>query len=139
MPTQTSVRLREDVEKFIESLAIGDTTKTDVINALLTKMKENMEKGIESVNEIEIPLKETELEKAMKTINASGIRIYFCEQPYMKDQHHKHISELPCIKDPNFRCNEKCARMWTEDDSLCPLFVHKEWRKLISENVSKIL
>ena len=83
--------------------------------------------------------KEIQIQATLKELHAKGMRVYFCEQPHISQQHYKHISELPCIKNPEFQCDEKGAKMWTEDESLCPLFIHKEWRKLLRENISEIL
>ena len=60
MVKPTSIRLKGDIDKFVDLMVIGDETKTDTINRLLQKAKEDKEKGTESTTEARIKEPTTE-------------------------------------------------------------------------------
>lgn len=153
MNKQTSVRLDEDVDRFLESLTSEEATKTDMINGILRKAKENIEKGIESTTEIRIPFSEDleakadELGKILAQVN-KAIRIYYCEE-YERLTHKSgslsgdqltSLSQCPCIKDPNRVClaAEKYREEYQKKGEVyCILDVHREWRQFISGYLNK--
>jgi len=147
MVTQTSVRLREDLEKFVESLTSSETTKTDVINVALLRMKEAFEKGIEQTTEIRLPVSNdadatSELREALKKISKE-MREYSCFewQYYHKkpnDNLPHSLSDIPCIQNSNHICRLSKQEREEEDiapENLCPLEQHKEWRDLIAKHL----
>lgn len=141
MTKQTSVRLDQDVEKFIESLTTTEFTKTDIINGIMRQAKENMEKGIKSTTEIRIPfskdmdIKVTELEKVLETINKI-MRSYFCWEAQSSKNYSNGSSlpssmiEFPCIRNIEHDCKEG-----KDPHDICPLEQHREWRELLKRHL----
>lgn len=66
MPKPTSIRLTEDMKKFIDSWAIDNMTKTELINMIMQTGKEALEKGKESRTEARITEPTTENPKAIE-------------------------------------------------------------------------
>jgi hypothetical protein len=116
MVKQFSIRLTEEIEKFVDSWAIGDVTRTDVINILLQKAREDMEIGKESRTEARMIVETPNLRKALMVDGYCGECASLAEPEAIK--------KIPCIRDANFDFFH-----W-KDCQECALF-SKEIRELL--------
>lgn len=161
MVKQTSVRLDEDNQHYIESKESDTTTATDIINGLLRIARKNLENSIEATTEVRIPFSEdmdikvAELKKVLETVNKE-LGSVWCdewERLYSKNEKKQFpwlLSQLPCLKNPDHHC-EACDHHLKYDQKLhpenayheeeyCILVAHKDWRELLHRhlcNVSK--
>ena len=78
---------------------------------------------------------------------ANYFKEYWCEEWEMSvgkklklpRQRPNYLNELPCIKNVEHEC-QRMKELAQEKSDLCdcPLFIHKEWRKLFAENIGII-
>jgi hypothetical protein len=74
MVKQTTIRLTDDIDKFLDSWAIDNVTRTDLINDLLRKAIDDIQKGEESRTEVRIKEPTTENpQKGTEDLNVESV------------------------------------------------------------------
>ena len=158
MVKQTSVRLDEDNQHYIESKESDTTTATDIINGLLRIARKNLENSIETTTEVRIPFSEdmdikvAELKKVLETVNKE-LGTVWCEEwerLYSKNEKRQNPwlpSQLPCLKNPDHHCEaydhtlkwqrERGAHEYTGEE-YCILLAHKDWRELLHRHLCNV-
>jgi Arc/MetJ-type ribon-helix-helix transcriptional regulator len=153
MQTPFSIRLPEDLEKFVESQVTEGRSKTDIIKLCIQRVREELQTGKTMMPDLRTalfdisPTEDAKLREILEKVN-SDLAMYWCEdfqlvnkkilEKLKRDRAYK-LSELPCLQNTSYDCQFAKSPDYSALGG-CPLANHPEaqqWRELIAKHLKK--